>query len=355
MRLRNILTACLLVLSGFAAVQAQTYLGEHDKEPPSVIRPASTTMWRNYVTVPDGPCGCPMSVQADCYNPTCKPCGPLHPVCFSKRVVRMLDCVLPCNLCCGGGHGLFGGCLGGKTWGNCSVCCGGSACGSCGGGCNSCGPSYASGCCPNPAGSVFDNVPCCNNFSCGKPCCGGPSCTSPNCTSTSCTSGGHCIGCSDAAAPPGLTNPFLDDPLPQPPAPRPTSSTPTEVRRAPTSRLKPVSAAAAAKEPVASAPQASPYKIVSKPGAAAPPAKPAIMSKPAAPATSSRRRIAQTPAVEEIRVAAPAKPALRAASAESPVNEPAPHRINHAQTAPISRSQAAEYTAGGEVPSNPLR
>jgi len=355
MRLRNILAACLVMLPSFAAVQAQSYPGERDQERTSVIRPASTTMWRNYVTVPDGPCGCPMSVQADCYNPTCRPCGPLHPICFSKRVVRMLDCVLPCNLCCGGGHGLFGGCLGGKTWGHCSVCCGGSACGSCGGGCNSCGPSYASGCCPNPAGSVFDSVPCCGKPGCGSPSC--TSCTTPSCTTPSCTSGGHCMGCADSAAPPGLTNPFQDDPLSQPPAPRPTSATPTEVRRAPTSRLKPVSTPA--KEPVATAPQAWPYKIVSKPVNATLATKPAIMSKPAVPAssttTSSRRRIAQAPAVEEIRVAAPAKPALRAASAENTVNEPAPHRINHARTAPISRSQTPDYAAGGEVPSNPLR
>jgi hypothetical protein len=354
MRFRHILAAFLVMLSGLAVVQAQSYPGERDQERSSVIRPASTTMWRNYVTVPDGPCGCPMSVQADCYNPTCRPCGPLHPICFSKRVVRMLDCVLPCNLCCGGGHGLFGGCLGGKTWGNCSICCGGSGCGSCGG-CTSCGPSCGSGCCPNPAGSVFDGVACCVKAGCTSPGC--TSCINPSCTTPSCTSGGHCFGCSDAAAPPGLTDPFQDDPLPQPSAPRPTSATPTEVRRAPTSRLKPVSAPA--KEPVAAAPQASPYKIVSKPGTAAATTKPAIMSKPAAPpssaTTSSRRRVAEVPAVEEIRVAAPAKPALRAASAESPINEPAPHRINHARTAPIARSQTAEYKAGGEVPSNPLR
>src|SRR4029079_11796750 len=130
MRLRTFLSACFLMLPAFGAAQAQTqsYLGDHELEPRSVIRPATTNMWRNYVTVPDGPCGYPMAVQADCFNPSTRPCGPLHPICFSKRVGRMLDCLIPCNLCCSGG--CHGGGIGGPTWGHSSIWCrGGRNCG----------------------------------------------------------------------------------------------------------------------------------------------------------------------------------------------------------------------------------
>src|SRR5205085_1245987 len=48
----------------------------------SVIRQAPTDVWRNYVTVPDGPCGYPMGVQADCYNG----CGCGHCCCFRPLV-----------------------------------------------------------------------------------------------------------------------------------------------------------------------------------------------------------------------------------------------------------------------------
>src|SRR6187401_2190343 len=135
MRIGQILWSVgMCLLPTLAWGQTYSYLGESSQRGESVLRPASSTTWRNYVTVPDGPCGHPMALEADCYNPTCRPCGPLHPICFSKRVGRMLDCVLPCNLCCGGGgHGC--GLFCGRTWGHCSVCCGGggAACGGCNG------------------------------------------------------------------------------------------------------------------------------------------------------------------------------------------------------------------------------
>src|SRR5262245_42733732 len=150
---------CALVLPALAAAQDQSTMA-----PPTVIRPAPMPGWRNYVTVPDGPCGCPMAVETDCYN-VCRPCGPLHPICFIRRVGRMLDGFLPCNMCCRGGHGcgLFHGCnLGVRTWGHCGVCCGTGSCGGCGGGpsCGgapSCGvgPSCGGGCSVNPCGSAF--------------------------------------------------------------------------------------------------------------------------------------------------------------------------------------------------------
>lgn len=359
MRLRTFLSACFLMFCAFEAAHAQTHnqhltrttLGEHEIEPRSVIRPASTTMWRNYVTVPDGPCGYPMAVQADCYNPTTRPCGPLHPICFSKRVVRMLDCLIPCNLCCGGGcHG--GGC--GGTWGHCSMCCGGgSACGGWGGSGPACGcGSGNSGCCANPAGSVFDSVPCC-------------------------TTGGHCHGCSattpgcsDTAAPPVSNDPFQDDPLPMPP--RPISTPSTEVRRVPTQRTKPVSTPARsnmaqgttkstqprtlpARETSVLAtnksPATSPYKIVSKPAAAS--------SVLVAPQTLKPRN-SVTAAPPKLEAPAPvlAPSVLRRASAETVLAEPAPHTINHARTQPISAAPLATPIPDyydTSVPSNPLR
>src|SRR5262245_16977362 len=128
-----VIAACTLVLPAIAA--AQTYSGSRSQAAGSVLRPASTAGWRNYTTVPDGPCGPPMSVQTDCYD-NCRPCGPLHPLCFLHRVGRMLDCLLPCNLCCGGGwgNGPYHGChLGGRTWGHCGVCCGRGSYSGCGG------------------------------------------------------------------------------------------------------------------------------------------------------------------------------------------------------------------------------
>lgn len=402
MRLRSLLSACLLILSvcGAAFSQTnsartypehltQTELGEHNLEPPSVIRPASTTMWRNYVTVPDGPCGHPMAVQADCYNPTTRPCGPLHPICFSKRVGRMLDCLIPCNLCCSGG--CHGGGIGGRTWGHCSMCCGGG--GACGGGCSgwggagpACGGgSCNSGCCANPAGSVFDSVPCC-------------------------TIGGHCVGCSkttygcsDATAPPMLNDPFQDDPVPAPrqtmKPPKPTPTPANEVRQTPTNRTRPVSTPAKSNmAQVAPAPVVSKQSVAAKPVAtksnttrsvvtkssqpqsvpargssamaAAQPNKSAAMSpykivsptntKPAAATsqpTTTRRQATVTQTNEDTRSVTSAS-VLKRASAEANVaetfEEPAPHTINHARTMPITSAPIPSYY-DNSAPSNPLR
>jgi hypothetical protein len=322
------------MLPAIAIAQTNSYLGGNYTPSDTVIRPASTTMWRNYVTVPDGPCGCPMSVEADCYNPTCRPCGPLHPVCFIKRVGRMLDCLVPCNLCCRGcGCGLLHGCsLGGRTWGHCSVCCGGGACGGCGaGGCGGggCGALGRCGnCCQNPAGSVFD-APCC---SCGQ--CGGCGC-------------GAGVGCCDAVAPPMLGDPFQDDPMP--PTPRPTSIPATEVRRPPANQMKPVSApareavslkeATPARQTVAA--NTSPYKIVNKPTAVA------------APKTMVRKPASTITATEEVRKV-PAQSILRRTSAEMEAVEPAQHNINRARALPIVRSQSPEQD-DDQIPLNPLR
>jgi len=321
---KYVVMALGLLLPAIAGAQTNSYLGGNYTPSDTVIRPASTTMWRNYVTVPDGPCGCPMSVEADCYNPTCRPCGPLHPVCFFKRVGRMLDCLAPCNLCCRGcGCGLLPG-LGGHTWGHCSVCCGGGACGGCNGACGGCGS--CGNCCVNPAGSVFDNVPCCT--------CGGHG------NGCSC---GAAVGCCDSV-PPMLSNPFQDDPLP--PTPKPTSLPPAEVRRAPANQLKPVmsnrDASARQSAPTKQMPaNASPYKIVQKPTAPVPPKT--TVRKPASTITTT----------EELRTV-PAQSVLRRASAEFEAAEPAPHRINHAKALPIIRSQSPEYFQN-ELPANPLR
>ena len=51
----------------------------------SVIRQPPTDVWRNYVTVPDGPCGYPMGVQADCYNG----CGCVSLFCGCAEIRRM--------------------------------------------------------------------------------------------------------------------------------------------------------------------------------------------------------------------------------------------------------------------------
>jgi hypothetical protein len=336
MRLGKLVVLALgLALPAIAAAQTNSYLGGNYTPSDTVIRPASTTMFRNYVTVPDGPCGTPMSVEADCYNPTCRPCGPLHPVCFAKRVGRMLDCLLPCNLCCRGcGCGLFHGCgLGGRTWGHCSVCSCGGACGGCGaGGCGpgGCGPSGYGGCsngCVNPAGSVFD-APCC---SCGQ------------CDGCSCGAGPSCC---DAVAPPMLGNPFQDDPMP--PTPMPTSM-PAEVRRPPARQLKPVSAPPRESFSAKDSPPAkqtaavnnSPYKIVNQ----QPPAAP--------PRTTARRATSTITATEEVRTV-PARSVLRRASVESESVEPAPHNINRARALPIIRSQSPE-PIDQDVPLNPLR
>jgi hypothetical protein len=185
-----------------AVLQAQTYSRTTAAQTETVIRPAPAEMWRNYVTVPDGPCGYPMGVQADCYNGCgCGHCCCFRPLVFLRRVGRMLDCLLPCNLCCRGGcggggcgGGGCGGCghgciLGGRTWGHCSMCCGGPASGGYGVG----GPG--GGCGANPCGSAF-----------------GP------------TYGGHCTGCSSVV--PGAGGAIIEEQV----MPTPNAAPSPEVR-----------------------------------------------------------------------------------------------------------------------------
>jgi len=287
----------------------------------SVIRPAPTVAFRNYVTVPDGPCGYPMAVQADCYQ-VCRPCGPLHPICFLHRVGRMFDALLPCNMCCrGGGCGLFNH-AGHQPWGHCSVCCGGGAGGGgCGGlfglgllghrngcGCGACG---GRGGCVNPAGSVFDS-----------------------CSTPSCATGGHCYGCGSAL--PGLENPFIDDPVPPQAAALPAK----EVRRMPPQRQHTAAAAPASQPgPLARAAAQSPYKIVT-PQADSTAAW--ASEQPTAPnAAPPRKNTTQS--------------VLRRASAEEEIREPAHLPAYRQVAAPIVRSQSPEYQISDEVPANPLR
>lgn len=316
-----VLAASVFVLPSLA--MAQDNAGE-PRAKSSVLLPAQTVAWRNYVTVPDGPCGPPMSVQADCYVGS-RPCGPLRPVCFLHRVGRMLDCLIPCNLCCKSGCGSHGCILGGKL--GCNVCCGGSSCAA--PSCSSCASS-----CVHPCGSVFDS--CCQP-SCSAPTCGAPTCGAPSC---SCTTGGHCHGCSStvpATKVPALSDPFQDDPLP----PKPTAHPATEVRRIPAHSARPVSARSATAQPrVTAAPPArtSPYKIVSAPQASTPRTSRQAISTPA---TSVRKSSEQS--------------VLRRASAEQTYNEPATLKVDRQRTQPIVRSQSPEADAAYEIPANPLR
>jgi hypothetical protein len=280
MRLRGIvLIACLLAFPALAA--AQGYAGGAASQ--SIIRPAGYG-WRNHVAVPDGPCGCAMPVRADCYN-VCRPCG-LRPLCFVQRVVRTLDCLLPCNVCCHGGGPLHG-CVLGNRWG-----CGG-------------------GCCPNPAGSCFDDV-CCS----ARPSCGCESCTS---------------------SVPMLSDPFQDDPLP----PKPTAQPSHEVRRAPTPArtrsviaVPPRTAATTTTRtirPAAATRPSSPYKIST-----------ASTRQSSAEARASRDLL--SPAI------------LRQTSHERTIPEPAPHWIDQSLATPLIRSQSPSETAAElEIPTNPLR
>ena len=295
-----VFAACALLLP--ACLAAQTYSRTTSVPSSSVIRPAPTDGWRNYVTVPDGPCGCPMSVEADCYN-DCPHCRPLQ---FLHRVTRMFDCLLPCNMCCRGGCGLFHGChLGGRTWGHCGVCCG-AACDGCGG-CGSCGNQ--SGCCPNPCGSAFDSY--------------APS------------RGGHCTGCSSVV--PGLSDPFQDDPLP----PKPTATPVPEVRRGPAYRTQPAHLQTPSAR--AATPMQGPYKIVSTPAN-----------------LRSERPTNRQPAATQVPIASPARSArsesvLRRASAEQETIEGAPRIIEHPHAAPIIRSQSPDAADETPIPRNPLR
>jgi hypothetical protein len=317
-----------------AIAAAQGYSGTTSTTPSSistrtssVIRPAAAQGWRNYVTVPDGPCGHPMAVETDCYN-VCHPCGPLRPICFLRRVGRMLDCLLPCNLCCrgGGGCGLFHGCnLGGRHWGHCGVCCGGGAMGGCGGG-KECG---GGGCCPNPCGSAFASVPC-----------GGE---------------GHSYGCSSVL--PGLANPFIDDPLP----PKPTAQPATEVRRAPAKKPESYVAQAKAIAPVQAA---APVRPVAPPRAfAAVPKRTSpykIITDPTTPAYSAwlgiRHGSANVSSADSQNRNATAEPSvLRRASAEEEGVEPARFEADYSEAEPIIRSQTPDDAGESAIPHNPLR
>lgn len=113
MQLRASLFAVLV--AGLPIVASAQYTPYGAPRSPSVIRPAAA--WENHMYVPDGHCGCPMPVRCNDYHRCCNTCG-IRPVCWLKRVGRMLDCLLPCDCChggllgcrgCGGGCGAYGG------------------------------------------------------------------------------------------------------------------------------------------------------------------------------------------------------------------------------------------------------
>src|SRR5688572_10941930 len=122
----------ILVLPTMAA--AQTYTSRSQ----SVILPAEYG-WRNHVDVADGPCGCSTSVRTDVYHEHCPSRCYCAPLCLMEKACRMLDCLLPCNVCCGFGHGCV---LGGRCGAGCGMGCG-SRCGGC------CTPSCTTSCKPS--------------------------------------------------------------------------------------------------------------------------------------------------------------------------------------------------------------
>ena len=198
----------------------------------SVVRPAG--LWDNYMTVPDGHCGCPMPVECDNYANCCHGCN-LNPCCWLKRVGRMLDCLLPCNMCCGGG--LLG------------------RCGGCGhGGCSYSGYSlhgHGTGC--------------------------------PTCTS----------------AAPALGNPFEDDPAPPTPTPDPSVesevhyhpawNSPPRVTRDP----RPNSQARSA------SPRQRPAESARRLQAAAAPRKPTVAARPAVLSKAGEQSVLRRTSLEE--------------------------------------------------------
>jgi hypothetical protein len=256
---------------------------------------------------------------------------------FLHRVKRMLDCLIPCNLCCRqgccGGGGSHGCILGGKLWGHCGICCGG------------CGLEQpCGGCCTNPCGSAF-----------------APSC------------GGHCNGCGA----PGVSDPFLDDPLP---APNPTSiPTPSPgVRRMPGYRTQPAIYQSKAAIPGRQVgPQGPAY------ARAVGPQGPTYMAqaqmfvpvqvrpasqKAAIVAARRRQEIDRAEQAAPVEAAAEATAAttatteeiesegsvLKRVSVEQEIKEPAPLFIDYPSAKPIARPQPAKIS-DVEVPANPLR
>jgi hypothetical protein len=310
-----VFATCLIVLPVVASAQVtNSYLGRNYTPPDTVIRPAAMDGWRNYVTVPDGPCGYPMAVQADCYTGCgggCGCCG--GPLVFLHRCkLAILSCLLPCNMCCrggcgGGGCGGCDGCgggpahgclLGGRTWGHCGVCCGGPI----GGGRMGGGPMGGGcGCCPNPCGSAFSPA-----------------------------YGGHCSGCGGGMRPGGIpaggdvmTEDALPAPIPTPqpsasPATKPTSMQAPEVRRRQPSRTQPAH-----------------FQLPEN--------------------TTSRTRSNSAPSVSPASANSPSSQSvLRKASAEQ-LAEPSPLFIDLPAAKPIVRSQSPESVADASIPQNPLR
>jgi hypothetical protein len=276
------------VLAAMPAVASAQYSGLRSPSDmavgSSVLR--SAAYGRNTVIVPDGPCGHGMPVYADDYSNCCRPCG-LRPICFLKRVGRMLDCLLPCNKCCGGGCAI-GDCHGaGWFRPHCP-----KNCGYCGGG--HLGLGYAGGGCPT------------------------------------CTSGV-----------PEFGDPFLDDPVPPMPMPdslpQPSRAEPgTDVRRAP---------AAQSHSAIAAAPRVnsgrSPWKKISGPQ---------VVRRPTATAAQTSRPVSITverpqpmPQVQprtkpaRDKVAKPAeKSVLRRTSLEEEVApEPAPFSVDATVAQPM--------------------
>lgn len=316
---------------------AQTYATRSSQ---SIILPGEPG-WRNYVNVADGPCGCTSSVRTDRYDEYCPSCCYCSPLCILDKVGRMLDCLLPCNVCCGFGHG-------------CVL----------GGGCGSCG-SYpcASGCGRGCGG-------CCRSSwvaNSSRSCCSTPSCT------TSVLPEGPPV--------PPASDPFRDDPVQPGTSTSPTSKkrgteihwnpvlrTPTTAQKAPppVRALEPVREI----EPVREARTAPPK--VTNPGAtgllpmlmvraANPQAAPAAMIPTSEPVSQSvlvrTSHEGETKAPEPAPlpvVISPAPIQIKSLPAP-PVEVSAAPILIKSVPAPLPKSVSAPAATDVEIPSNPLR
>jgi hypothetical protein len=286
-------TIALVVGSLFlpALAAAQTYTSSSQ----SVIRPTGYG-WRNSVVVPDGPCGCSMSVRADCYTEHCRPCC-FRPLCFLKRVGRMLDCLLPCHRCgncCDPCHG----CTLGGHWGGCDACCGGP---------------WGSGC-------------GCGSYDSGLP---------------------------------GLSDPIPADATPDapgPPTPMPTTPTSrpgAEVRFNPMMRPMVRTTTSIAIPPAYAEPmqtqgqRSSPWKVTNGAADSASGAAEARTARPRTSPTATASKPALKPSEQSV---------LRRTSYEEEIAPAPPRRIEVTGAVPIIRSQSpADDREDFEIPRNPLR
>jgi hypothetical protein len=294
----RVLTALLgLVMVGLPAIGLSQETFQRGPQSQSVIRTAGH--WDNYMHVPDGHCGCPMPVRCNDYTECCRPCG-IRPICFLKRVGRMLDCLLPCNKCRGGG------CLIGD--------------------CHGCGWYKAR--CPK-------NCSYCEH------------------------SGGHGLGCSSCTSGvPAMGDPFIDDPpLPMPMPPTPAPDMERGASRSPWDRpynikrdSRPHHAAAMRHAPsVQSAPVVRPQNAKSKQR----PAKVATarphLAPPAKTPKAADHSVLRRTAYEDAGFAEPAPLHLQAADVLPIDAQPAAELQQ-----PVTASNS-DYWADVPLPRNPLR